>query len=147
MILSDVVPVETVNEDNTQTTIESSDNEPPSLRKRKGEDDENSVESSKAELEIDWNLGDLIPEFRQTYHNELRIQSKQEQEIWIEIHLKKEGLMLTIFHEMFSLRTKYLDWHQDLKSDEDIIREEDIQIIQSWRSLGKNGSGEVLQKI
>ena len=41
----------------------------------------------------------------------------------------------------FLLRNKYLYWHRDLKTDEDIIREEDIQIIRDWRSLGNGGFG------
>ena len=45
---------------------------------------------------------------------------------------------------MFPLRASYPNWHQDLKSDEDLIREEDIQIIQKWRSLDNSGPSEVL---
>ena len=37
MSLSDVVPVETVNEDNTKKNHKSDDNEPPPLRERKGD--------------------------------------------------------------------------------------------------------------
>ena len=51
MSLSDVVPVEAVNEDNTKNDHESDDNEPPPLRERKG-DDESSVDSSKSGSDI-----------------------------------------------------------------------------------------------
>ena len=87
----------------------------------------------------------MIPEFRQTYPDELGIQSKLEQELWIAVQLKKEDLTLATFHETFPLRTKYPDWHRELKLDKDIIRKEDIQIIRHWRSLGNSGPGEVLQ--
>ena len=46
---------------------------------------------------------------------------------------------------MFPLRNKYPYWYQGLKTDEDIIREEDVQIIRDWRSLDGSGPGEVLR--
>ena len=109
---------------------------------KRNEDDESSVDSSGSD--INWNPEDLIPEFRQTYQDEPGIQSRLEQEIWIKVHLRREGHTLATFHEMFSLRAKYPNWHRDLKSDEDLIREEDIQIIQNWRCLDYSGPGEVL---
>ena len=44
---------------------------------------------------------------------------------------------------MFPLRKKYSYWHLDSKSDSDIIREEDIQIIRDWRSLDNGGPRDV----
>ena len=106
MSLSDDVLVETVNKDITQNAHENldeeeDDDEPPPLRKRDN-DNESSVDSSGSD--INWNLEDLIPEFRQTYRDEPGIQSKLEQEIWIEVHLKREGHVLATFHEIFPLR-------------------------------------------
>ena len=46
---------------------------------------------------------------------------------------------------MFPLSNKYPYWYRDTKPDEDIIREEDIQIIQDWRSLDNGGPGKVLR--
>ena len=44
---------------------------------------------------------------------------------------------------MFPLRKKYSYWHLDNKTNEDVIREEEIQIICDWRSLDNGGPGEV----
>ena len=110
MSLSDAVPVETLNKDGTVKNHESSHNESPPLREREGNDD-NSEESSESGLEIDWNLAELIPEFRQTYKDEDGRQSKQEQEVGINVHRNKEGVSLATFHEMFPLRNKYPYWH------------------------------------
>ena len=41
------------------------------------------------------------------------------------------------------MREKYANWHLDTKTNEDIIQEEDIQILQGWRSLVGNAPGEV----
>ena len=71
-------------------------------------------------------------------------QAKQIQEAWINDQLNKEEVSLATFHViMFPLRKKFSFWHLDSKSDSDIIREEDIQIIRDWRSLDKRGPGEV----
>ena len=41
------------------------------------------------------------------------------------------------------MREEYAKWHLDTKTDKDIIREEDIQILRDWRSLVGNAPGEV----
>ena len=87
----------------------------------------------------------MIPEFRQTYEDEEGRQIKHDQEVWINVHLNREGVSLATFHEMFPLRKKYPYWHWDLKTDEDIIREEDVQITRDWRSLDNSGPSEVLR--
>ena len=46
---------------------------------------------------------------------------------------------------MFLLRDKYSYWHLDQKTNGNIIREEDIQIIRDWRSLDNSGPGKVLR--
>ena len=75
MSLSDVIPVETVNMDDNQKDHENAedeedDNKPPPLRKREVDDGENSEETSEVGPSIDWDLADLIPEFRKTYQDE-----------------------------------------------------------------------------
>ena len=122
MSLSDDVPVETVNKVITRKVQESVTNEPPPQKERK-EDGESSLDSSGSD--INWNPEDLIPEFRQTYQDEPGLQSRLEQELWIKVQLRREGRTLATF----PLRFSYPNWHRDLKSDEDLIREEDIQII------------------
>ena len=87
----------------------------------------------------------MIPKFRKTYQDEEGRQIKSHQEVWITKPLNQEGVSLAMFHEMFPLRNKYPYWYQDLKTDEDIIREKDIQIIRNWRSLNNSGPGQVLR--
>ena len=65
--------------------------------------------------------------------------------MWTNVHLNRESVSLATFHEMFPLRKKYPYWHQDLKTDGDIIREEDIQIIRNWRSLDNGRPGKMLR--
>ena len=97
------------------------------------------------EPSIDWDSNELIPEFQKTYQDEEDRQVKHDQEVCINVHLSKEGVSLATFHEIFSLRNKHPYWHRDTKTDEDIIREEDIQIIRNWRSLDNTGPGKVLR--
>ena len=47
------------------------------------------------------------------------------------------------FHGLFPLRKKYTNWYLDTKSDEDINREEDIQILRDWRLLAGAAPREV----
>ena len=57
--------------------------------------------------------------------------------------ITKEGCKsLAAFHDMFPVREEYAKWHLDTKSNQDIIREEDIQILRDWRSLVGNAPGE-----
>jgi hypothetical protein len=64
--------------------------------------------------------------------------------LWIKQQITKEGCKtLEDFHGLFPVREKYAKWHLDTKTNEDIIREEDIQILRDWRSLVGNAIGEV----
>ena len=104
----------------------------PRLKARKDdddEDDESSIDSNEDpedQDDINWDPEEPIPEFRETYQDEEGKQAKHDQEAWINKQLNKEEVSLATFHEMFPLRKKYPYWHQDLKTDGDIIMEEDI---------------------
>ena len=56
---------------------------------------------------MDWDLEDLILEFLKTYQDDDGRQAKHDQELWISVHLQREGVSLATFHEMFLLRSKY----------------------------------------
>ena len=58
-----------------------------SARESKDDKDESSMDSS--ETNIDWNSDHQIPELKSTYRDEPGLQCKQEQEIWIQLHLKR----------------------------------------------------------
>jgi len=69
--------------------------------------------------------------------------TRQIQETWIIDQLNKEEVSLVTFHLMFPIREKYSYWHLDGKTNEDVIREEEIQIIRDWRSMDNVGPREV----
>jgi hypothetical protein len=118
---------------------------PRTLNNEDSSDDQDN-DCSSDEENIDWNLEYLIPEFRSTYLDKVGKQIKQEQELWIQQHLKREGCKtLDAFHAIFPLRRKCPTCHLDAKSNVDIVREVDIQIIGDWRCLATTGPGELFR--